>query len=101
MAHQQQAEQTLLEQGGQRERAPTRTTFNKSNNGERAGLLREPRGKRQLTVVQKVNIMLCGEEGCDWGLTCILVSFVALGIGMALLAAFGQFRYNEHALEML
>jgi len=30
-------------------------------------------------------------QGCDWGLTCILVSFVVLGVCMALLAAFGQF----------
>jgi hypothetical protein len=33
-------------------------------------------GKKTLTVLQQLNIMCCEEEGCDWGLTCIFVSFV-------------------------
>ena len=47
--------------------------------------------KKPLTAVQKLNVMCCGQEGCDWGLTCILVSIVLLGGAMALVAAFGEF----------
>ena len=57
--------------------------------GERAGLMRPK--KKPLTAVQKLNVMCCGQEGCDWGLTCILVSIVLLGGAMALVAAFGEF----------
>jgi hypothetical protein len=55
--------------------------------GERSGLLR----KKPMSTMTKINIMLCGQEGCDWKLTGILCSIFVLGGLMAGLAAFGQF----------
>lgn len=56
--------------------------------GERSGLLRK---KKPMTTMAKINIMCCGQEGCDWKLTGILCSIFVLGGLMAGLAAFGTF----------
>jgi hypothetical protein len=56
--------------------------------GERSGLLRK---RKPMSTMTKINIMCCGQEGCDWKLTGILCSIFVLGGLMAGLAAFGQF----------
>lgn len=55
---------------------------------ERSGLLRK---RKTMSMMTKLNIMLCGQEGCDWKLTGIICSIFVLGGLMACLAAFGQF----------
>lgn len=41
--------------------------------------------------MQKLSLRCCGQAGCDWGMTFLLLGVVALGALMACLAAFGQF----------
>lgn len=57
--------------------------------GERERLLKKK--KKPMSFCQKLSYGCFGQQGCDWGMTCILLSVVALGVVMSCLAAFGQF----------